>query len=84
MEKIMANTGYNFREIRMVYAKDMTHCWVYLEAIGDCPLNVQGWHYKAFPITVVGERIFTKEIPKCIEWPLDPPKSWPECEKMYR
>ena len=74
----MANSYYNFREIRMVYEDNLTHCYVYLEALGDCPINVQGWHYKAFSIDRCGEDIFRNESIHAIEWPLAAPKCWGE------
>lgn len=45
----MANSGYLFREIRFVIEDELTHVYVRLEATGDSPIGVQGWHYKVFP-----------------------------------
>ena len=72
----MANSKYNFREVRMVYEDDVTHCYVYLEALGDCPIYVQGWHYKAFPASVPGCDIFENQVLEAIKWPLAAPKAW--------
>ena len=35
-------------EVRFVIEDELTHCYVAIEAEGDCPLSVQGWHHKAF------------------------------------
>ena len=75
---IMANAGFNYREIRIIYEDDLTHCYVFLEALGDCPIGVQGWHYKVFPATRKGVDIFTNEVLKAVEWPLNAPKAWGE------
>ena len=37
-----------FKEIRFVIEDELTHAFVLCEALGDCPLGVQGWHHKAF------------------------------------
>ena len=72
----MGKPAYNFREVRMVYEDALTHCYVFLEALGDCPIGVPGWHYKAFPITVTGCDIFENQVLKAIEWPQAAPKAW--------
>jgi hypothetical protein len=72
---IMGAAGFNYREIRMVYEDELTHCYVYLEPLGDCPIGVQGWHYKVFPKTRPGIEIF-KDAVKAVEWPLAAPKAW--------
>ena len=71
----MGNAGFNFREIRIVIEDDLTHCYVYLEPLGDCPIGVQGWHYKAFPAHKSGLDVY-KELVSAIEWPLAAPKCW--------
>ncbi len=72
----MANSKYNFREIRIIYEDDLTHCYVFLEPLGDCPHFIQGWHYKAFPIERTGVEIFSKDVLSAIKWPLAAPKAW--------
>lgn len=37
------------REVRFVLDDDLTHCYVHCDAVGDCPIGVQGWHHKAYP-----------------------------------
>jgi len=74
----MGNSYYNFREVRMIYEDDLTHCYVYLEPLGDSPIGVQGWHYKVFAPSKTGLEIFTNEVPRAIEWPLAAPKAWGE------
>ena len=74
----MAAAGYNYREVRIVIEDELTHCYVYLEALGDCPMGVQGWHYKVFPPSWTSERIFKEQIRDAITWPLEQPKCWGE------
>ena len=45
----MGAASYKYREIRFVIEDELTHCYVFLEAAGDCPLGVQGWHHKVYP-----------------------------------
>jgi hypothetical protein len=81
----MADSGYNFREFRVVYFDDITHCYVFLEAIGDCPVGVHGWHYKAFPPTISGQEIFLISAREAVMWPLKAPETWsPETERQTK
>jgi hypothetical protein len=48
----MGNAGYATRELRFIIAEELTHAYVLLEAQGDCPIGVQGWHYKVFPASM--------------------------------
>lgn len=73
----MADAGYNFREVRIVIEDDLTHCYVFLEALGDCPIGVQGWHYKAYPASYNRDNFWT-ELVHALEWPLEAPKGWGE------
>lgn len=45
----MSYAGMKYREVRFVIEDELTQVYVYIEALGDCPLGVQGWHHKAFP-----------------------------------
>lgn len=74
----MENASYNFREVRIVYEDELTHCYVFLEPLGDCPIGVQGWHYKAFPISRPGIEIFGEDVVDAIRWPLEAPRAWGE------
>lgn len=48
----MGAAGMKYREIRFVIEDELTQCYVLIEALGDCPLGVQGWHHKTFPPSV--------------------------------
>lgn len=45
----MAPAGAIFKEIRFVIEDELTQCYVAIQATGDAPLGVQGWHHKTFP-----------------------------------
>jgi len=47
----MGKAAVIYREVRFVIADEQTHCYMLLEAVGDVPMSLQGWHYKAFPPT---------------------------------
>ena len=45
----MGKASVEYKEIRFVIDEELTHVYVFCEAIGDCPIGVQGWHKKTFP-----------------------------------
>lgn len=45
----MAAAGMKYRELRFVIEDELTQVYVLIEALGDCPMGVQGWHHKTFP-----------------------------------
>jgi len=45
----MGKCSVVFREVRCVIEDELTQVYVHTDAIGDCPLGVQGWHHKTFP-----------------------------------
>ncbi len=47
----MADSGAIFREVRFIIKDNFTECYVAIDATGDAPLGVQGWHYKVFEPT---------------------------------
>ncbi len=50
----MAKASVVYRETRFVFegpdGNGPMHVFVFCEAHGDCPLGVQGWHYKMFTV----------------------------------
>lgn len=74
----MAAASMKYREIRFVIEDELTQVYVAIEAIGDCPLNVQGWHHKTFPASVpvidLLGRIF-KDGDDPVLWGLEAPRS---------
>jgi len=71
----MAKATATFKEIRFTgLDSELTECYVFIEAGGDCPHTVQGWHHKAFPASQSVQDIlanFGKDDP--ILWPLKAP-----------
>lgn len=63
----MGKAGVNYREIRFIIEDELTQVYVLIEALGDCPLGVQGWHHKTFPksqpVADLVPLIFTKDDP---------------------
>lgn len=45
----MGRCAAKIHEIRFVLEDELTQTYVLVEALGDCPLGVQGWHHKTFP-----------------------------------
>lgn len=70
----MADASYEFQRL-MIDTTDeqVTHVYVLLAARGDCPVGVQGWHYKAFPARVPSVQILTEHIHEVVLWPLQAP-----------
>lgn len=43
----MGKCETTIRRIVVDIHDDITELYVHIDAIGDCPIRVQGWHYKA-------------------------------------
>ncbi len=48
----MGKCGVKYKEMRFVIKDELTHAFVLIDAIGDCPLGLQGWHHKAFRASI--------------------------------
>ena len=74
----MANSGVIYREIRFVIKDDFTECYVAMDATGDSPLGVQGWHYKVFPkdqsVIDIMESAFAGKGERAVLWPQKAPE----------
>jgi hypothetical protein len=69
----MGKASVLYQEIRFdVRDPDLTQVYVAIEARGDCPVQVQGWHHKTFP-----SRIPTLEIMQKMFGGDDDPVLWP-------
>jgi hypothetical protein len=54
----MADSTYELVEVRFdVREAEHTHVYVYIEARGDSPHMIQGWHHKAFPASMSTSQI---------------------------
>ena len=71
----MANAGYDILEVRFLIKPDYTECYIYCEAVGDCPISVQGWHYKVFSKETTVEEIVKIYPMQCVVWPQKSPNS---------
>lgn len=65
-------------EIRFVIGEELTECYVAVEAEGDCPLGVQGWHHKTFPASwscrSILDEIVVPSRESYLLWPQDAPE----------
>ena len=61
------------RELRFVIEDDLTQCYVFVEAVGDCPLGVQGWHHKTFSAKVPITKILEADFDDYILWAQEAP-----------
>lgn len=86
----MANASLTYREIRYIIHDHSVEVYVWIEAGGDCPLGVQGWHYKHFvdgviddPTDIVPGRLQTNgqwsadhiNVGNSVLWPQQAPKN---------
>jgi len=69
----MGKASYDMMEVRFIIKPDFTECYVFCEAHGDCPIGVQGWHYKVFPKKVPILDIVKIYVIECIQWPQKSP-----------
>lgn len=61
------------REIRFVIEEELTQVYIHVDAFGDCPLGVQGWHHKTF----AGSKAVDEILPETADfllWPLKAPE----------
>jgi len=45
----MGKCSITVNQIRFIIKPEITHCYVAMDAVGDCPLGLQGWHKRSFP-----------------------------------
>jgi len=48
----MSKATATILEVRFVIHPELTECYVAVEAGGDAPIGVQGWHHKTFPASM--------------------------------
>ena len=69
----MAPAGMNYQRIIIdVCDPELTKCWVFIQALGDCPHTVHGWHFKAF-----GGSVSTMDVLKKWADGEEDPLMWP-------
>lgn len=72
----MSYAGLKYREIRFILEDELTQAYVLIDAIGDCPIGVQGWHHKTFPPSVSIRDLVERFIDYApVTWPLEAPPS---------
>lgn len=71
----MGKAGYSFKEVRILFEAQLTHVYVLLEAHGDCPIGVHGWHHKAFSASVSGLDAL-RESADAVMWVQDAPSNF--------
>lgn len=57
------------KEVRFIIEDELTQVYVLCDAIGDCPLGVQGWHHKTFPASRTIVDVLRNDVCKYLEWP---------------
>ncbi len=71
----MANCETIIREMRFVFEDRLTRVYILVDAIGDCPISLQGWHTQTFPDTLSAIDILTHHVAgEYLMWPLDAPR----------
>lgn len=73
----MGKASCKYLELRFLIEEELTQVFVYCQAIGDCPIGVQGWHHKTFPPTKPVNKILKvmfSSADNCMLWPLNSPK----------
>ena len=48
----MAKCEAVFKEVRFEIQPELTQAFFLIQAVGDCPIGVQGWHHKTFPASM--------------------------------
>lgn len=65
------------KKVLFVIEDEVTQCYVAVQADGDCPNGVQGWHQKTFPASVAIVDIINDNF-DYLMWPLNSPLNEPE------
>lgn len=60
----MANSQAEIRELRFILKPQLTEAFALVDAYGDSPIGVQGWHHKTFPASESVLDILTEWIGK--------------------
>lgn len=74
----MGKCESTIKKVLFVLDEDATQCYVAVEARGDCPVGVQGWHHKSFPPSVFAVDILKGELFDYLLWPLNAPTNDPK------
>ena len=70
----MANSTAITREIRFLIEDRLTHVYVLIDADGDCPAGIQGWHHKTFAAVESVQDVVARMVEDlAILWPLQAP-----------
>ena len=70
----MGKASMEYKEIRFVIEDELTQVYVLIEAHGDCPLGVQGWHHKTFSASKsIIDIANSNEFENSFLWPLNAP-----------
>lgn len=73
----MGKCTQTYREFRFVIEDELTQAYVLIEAQGDCPIGVQGWHHKTFPgsksVADILNGVASGEIEAFVLWPQNAP-----------
>lgn len=67
------------KQVLFVIEDELTQAYFHIEAIGDCPIGVQGWHHRTFPasksVINILEGIADGSIEDPVLWALEAPPS---------
>ncbi len=66
----MGKAEVKYREWRFILEDELTQVYVLCEALGDCPIGVQGWHHKTFPTSKTVVDIITESFSEGGESPI--------------
>ncbi len=70
----MGQCAIAYEEIRFdIRDEQVTECYVFIGAEGDCPIGLQGWHHKTFPARISLADICLQQIAESLAWPLQAP-----------
>lgn len=74
---MMGKCSVLYQETRFITEDEqVTEVYVRIDAIGDCPHTLQGWHHKSFPARMSAKDIldaWAKGEESPLLWPLEAP-----------
>ncbi len=70
----MGKCQTKIKKLLFVIEEELTQAYVAVEAVGDCPIGVQGWHHKTFSKSRNVMDLLKEEVPDHLTWPLNAPE----------
>lgn len=70
----MGKCESTIKKVLFVFEPELTQVYIAVDAVGDCPIGVQGWHHKTYPASKnILEIMQEEEFRRYLLWSLEAP-----------